>query len=156
MQEKIISSTISVCEYSELSADDQFLVDEARRATGNAYAPYSHFHVGAAVRLASGEVLIGANQENAAFTAGTCAERSVLFYVGANRPGVAVKQIAVTAFTKGDFVEMPCAPCGHCRQAILEYETISGEPIELLLIGRKEIYRVKSIRDLLPLCFDSF
>lgn len=156
MKELNITTKIAVYSYKELSEEHKILAEKAREATSRSYSPYSHFQVGVALQLESGEILTGANQENAAFTAGTCAERSVLFYAGANYPGVAIKRLAIAAFTNGDFVSTPVSPCGHCRQAILEYETISHQPIEIILCGREEVYVLKSIKDLMPLSFVEF
>ena len=156
---KDISITVPVVcyGYDELPDDAvRALVEKARQSTYHSYAPYSHFCVGAAILLDNGETITGANQENAAFSAGTCAERSVIFYAGANYPGVPFRRLAVAAFTKGDFVKNPVSPCGHCRQASLEYETISGAPIEMVLCGRDEVYVLHSIKDLMPLSFCEF
>jgi len=154
MTEKKITTKISVCSYTELNEQQKKLVDMARAATKNSYAPYSQFHVGAAVQLDNGEVFIGANQENAAFS-GICGERSALYAAGANYPGVPVKCVAITAETKGDFVEEPTAPCGVCRQAFLEFEK-NGHPIQLILAGKEKIYLLDSISSLMPLSFTDF
>lgn len=156
MKDLILTTKIAVYSYSELTAEYKKIVDAAKEATKRSYSPYSKFCVGAALQLDNGEILTGANQENAAFTAGTCAERSVIFYAGANYQGVPFRRLAVAAFTKGDFVKNPVSPCGHCRQAILEYETISGAPIEMVLCGRDEVYVLHSIKDLMPLSFCEF
>lgn len=156
MTEKTLSTCVREFRLDELDADRRALVEKAREATKGSYAPYSHFNVGAALLLDNGMIIKGANQENAAFGAGTCGERSAIFNAGANYPGVAIKRLAVTAFTNGDFVEEPCAPCGVCRQAILEYETQSGKPIEMLLCGRDRVLVIDSVADLLPLCFKEF
>ena len=156
MTDKIITTKIEVCQFEELPSDEQHLVELARKATKASYSPYSQFRVGAALMLANGVCIKGANQENAAFPAGLCAERSAIFNAGSNYPGVAITKLAVTAWTGGDFVKDPCSPCGVCRQAILEFETQSGKPIEILLVGRDSVYRVASIKDLLPLCFTEF
>lgn len=156
MKEINLTTKIAVYSYNELSEEYKIITEKAREATKRSYSPYSHFCVGAALQLETGEILTGANQENAAFTAGTCAERSVLFYAGANYPGVAIKRLAVAAFTKGDFVATPVSPCGHCRQAILEYETIGKQPIEIILCGKDEVYILHSIKDLMPLSFSEF
>ena len=111
--------------------------------------------MGAALLLDNGVLIKGANQENAAF-AGICAERSACYNAGANYPGVGIKKVAVTAFQNGDFVEEPCSPCGVCRQALLEFEVQAGHPIEVLLVGRHSIYRLDSIKSLLPLSFTEF
>lgn len=152
-----IVTTVTAKTVDELSAADRTLVDCARRATAGAYAPYSHFHVGAAIRLANGEIVTGANQENAAFPSGTCAERSACFWAGANFPNVPFEKIAVAAIgPDGRPTPQPCAPCGACRQALLEYETRAGHPVEVLLVGADSVYCLPSVASLLPLAFSEF
>ncbi|MBQ1798365.1 MAG: cytidine deaminase [Muribaculaceae bacterium] len=155
MIEKSITTKIQVCDYIELLEDEKKLVDMAREATKSSYAPYSHFHVGAALLLDNGVMIKGANQENAAF-AGTCGERSACYNAGANYPGVPIAKIAVTAFHDGDFVEDPCSPCGVCRQALLEFEKVADKPMKVLLAGRSRVFILDSVADLLPLCFKEF
>ena len=121
MTEKNITTKVQVLAYNELNQEDKNLVDLAKEATKSSYTPYSHFNVGAALLLDNGVMIKGANQENAAF-AGICAERSACYNAGANYPGVGIKKVAITAFQNGDFVKEPCAPCGVCRQALLEFE----------------------------------
>lgn len=141
----------------ELSAADLALVDEAREATRRSYAPYSHFCVGAAILLSNGETVTGANQENAAYPSGTCAERSACFYAHARYPEAKFEKIAIAARgTDGEFVSDPVAPCGACRQALLEYETLAGHNVEVLLVGRDTVYRLPSVRSTLPLAFSEF
>lgn len=143
--------------YDELDDAARELVDAARRYTFNSYAPYSHFKVGAAIRLENGTIVCGANQENAAFPSGTCAERAACYWAGAQYPGVKFEAIAIAARGTDDReVELPCAPCGACRQALLEYETLARRGITVYLVGRDIIYRVESVKDLLPLAFASF
>lgn len=156
MEEIIIPAKIRVYSYNELREDDKKLADAAREACSRAYAPYSKFHVGAALLLANGEVVTGANQENAAFPAGTCAERTAIFYAAARYPGVRFEKLAIAAWQGGDFVEEPVSPCGVCRQAILEYEKIGGKAIEIFLCGRNKVYCVDGIRTMLPLSFEEF
>ncbi len=155
MKEKNITAKIQVLAYNELSDDEKKVVDLAKEATKSSFTPYSHFNVGAALLLDNGVLIKGANQENAAF-AGTCAERSACYNAGANYPGVGIKMIAITAFQNGDFVKEPCAPCGVCRQALLEFEVQAKHPMEVLLVGRDTIYRLDSIESLLPLSFSKF
>lgn len=156
MKEMQIMIPVRVCAYDELDAADRALVDAARRATDGSYAPYSHFHVGAAILLADGTVVTGANQENAAFSSGTCAERSALFYAAASHPGVAMRKIAIAARTAdGAFQALPISPCGACRQALLEYEHLYGD-MEVILYGADKIYRLPSVGSLLPLSFTEF
>ena len=165
MKEKELTINIKVCDYSELNPQDRHLVDEAKEATRRSLASYSGFHVGAAILMDNGEIITGSNQENAAYSSGTCAERSACFYASARYPGVAMKKIAIAAWTrlhgKEDapfeecFQEIPISPCGACRQALLEYEALYG-PIEVILYGRKETYILPSVSALLPLCFTEF
>ncbi len=165
MKEKTISTIIKVCGYDELSATDRHLIDEAKAATRRSYAPYSKFHVGAAILMDNGEIVTGSNQENAAYPSGTCAERSACFYAAARYPGVPMRKIAIAAWTRlhedaevGEemcFQEQPISPCGACRQALLEYEALYG-PIEVLLYGHEEVYLLPSISSLMPLSFTGF
>ena len=154
MTEKKITTKVRVYSYNELTEEQKNLVDMAREATTHSYSPYSNFKVGAALKLDNGEVFIGANQENAAF-AGICGERAALYAAGAKFPGVPVKTVAITSFTRGEFVEEPTAPCGVCRQAFLEFEK-NGHPIELILAGREKIYILDSFIDTMPLSFTEF
>ena len=155
MTEKNITTKVQVLAYNELNQEDKNLVDLAKEATKSSYTPYSHFNVGAALLLDNGVMIKGANQENAAF-AGICAERSACYNAGANYPGVGIKKVAITAFQNGDFVKEPCAPCGVCRQALLEFEVQAGHPMEVILIGRDTICRLESIKSTLPLSFTEF
>lgn len=156
MENKIITTKIKVYSYNELSEKDKNLVECAKKATETAYAPYSKFNVGAAVLLENDEIISGSNQENAAFPSGTCAERTTIYYAGARFPSVRFCKLAIAAFTDGDFIEEPISPCGACRQAILEYEKLGGQPIEILLAGRNKVYKLQGIRSLLPLSFEEF
>lgn len=157
MQEVELKSVIKACQMDELTAEEQHLVQMAIAATDRSYAPYSHFRVGAAVRLANDVELSGSNQENAAYPSGLCAERTTLFYAGAQYPDEPVRMLAIAARgTDGELTFEPTGPCGACRQVIVESETRAGGPIRILLYGRKCIYIVEGIRALLPLCFSEF
>jgi cytidine deaminase len=148
---------ISFTEYStinELSEVDAGLIIRAREAAKNAWAPYSGFHVGAAVLLDSGKIVAGNNQENAAYPSGQCAERVALFAANANYPRDRVVAVAISAYNKRGMVSMPVSPCGSCRQAILEAEERFGVPIRIILDGSNYIYMVESIKNLLPLSFN--
>jgi len=147
---------IFVYEYktlSELPDEDQKLVNAAREAAKSAYAPYSGFSVGAAIKLASGKIVKGNNQENAAFPTGLCAERVALFYANATYPKVSVKTIAVTASNHEGIVEGPVRPCGSCRQALSEAEFRFNQPIKVILDGKEKIQVLDGIDSLLPLAF---
>lgn len=142
---------------AELDELHAALCAEAMKATRGSYAPYSDFRVGAALRLLDGTLVKGANQENAAFPSGTCAERSAVFAAGANRPDTPITHLAIAA-RKGDgpFQDRPISPCGACRQALLEYERKQGSPIEVTLYGTEAVYVFPSVASLLPFSFTEF
>ena len=157
MKELELKSVIQSCQMDELSAEEQHLVNLAIEATNRSYAPYSNFHVGAAVRLENGEEIIGCNQENAAYPSGLCAERTALFSAGAQYPDVPVEMLAIAARgTDGELLSDPVSPCGSCRQVIIESETRAGHPIRILLYGRKCVYVIDGIGKLMPLMFSEF
>jgi cytidine deaminase len=140
--------------FGELPLDEQALLKEAVAALESAYAPYSNFKVGAALLLANGKMVSGGNQENAAFPAGICAEGTAFSVASGWYPGVAVLKVAVTVKSARRVIEVPVAPCGICRQRMLEYENRFSTPIAIIMSGeRGEIYKVNSVKDLLPLNF---
>lgn len=141
---------------SELGVADQALLTQAEEARSGAYVPYSHFHVGSAVRLADGTTLIGSNQENASFPVGICGERVALFAAGAQFPAVAIDTIAISVASEETGPAPAAAPCGLCRQAIVEYEVRHQRPIRLILGGETNpVYVLESASHLLPLAFDA-
>ena len=138
----------------ELNAQDAELLQYAHKAAENAYAPYSRFHVGAAVRLANGKIVSGNNIENAAYPSGLCAERVTLFSVQAQYPGVAVEAIAVTAHSEKTLVDEPIAPCGACRQVMVEVEKLSQRKLRILCQGETGPVMVfDGIETLMPFIF---
>lgn len=137
----------------ELPENDQLLLNEARRITALAYAPYSGFHVGAAVLLNNGVIITGNNQENSAYPSGLCAERVALFYANANYPESEVKAIAISAAKNNILVNEPVKPCGACRQALAEAEVRFETPIRIILDGQDSILVLKGVESLLPLSF---
>ena len=155
MKDLTITSIIKVYTFDELNKAEQDLMTSAMEATTRSYAPYSKVSVGAAALLANGIVVTGTNQENAAYPSGLCAERTTLFYANSQYPDQPVLTLAIAARTEKDFIDLPIPPCGACRQVILETEKRYKQPIRILLYGKKEIYEVKSICDLLPLSFDA-
>lgn len=165
MEEKEIIIKVKSCKPEELSREDRDLVERAKEATRNSLATYSKFHVGAAILMANGEIVAGANQENVAYPSGTCAERTACYYASASYPGVPMRKIAIAAYTEEGkptglpreeyFQDAPISPCGACRQALLEYEHLYG-PIQVILYGREEILIFPSVASLLPLCFTEF
>jgi cytidine deaminase len=157
MKDLELKIQITECQMEELSNEEQFLVTKAIESTNNSYARYSRFHVGAALLLENGEVMPGCNQENAAFPAGICAERSAIFAAGAQHPEMAVKALAIAARdTTGELTDEPVSPCGTCRQVMIETETRFNQPIRILLYGKKRIYVMNGIRNLMPLSFTEF
>lgn len=140
-----------------LDESDRALCREAIEATQRAYAPYSHFSVGAAIRLDNGEIVTGSNQENVAFPSGTCAERTTCYYAHSRWPEARFEAIAIAARgTDGRLTPVPTAPCGACRQALLEYEKLAGHNVRVLLVGAEVVYIVPSVSSLLPLAFSEF
>lgn len=157
MKDLKLNIQIKECRMEELSDVDRALVIQAIKSTENSYAPYSQFHVGACLLLANGTVISGCNQENAAFPAGICAERSAIFAAGAQHPDQAVKILAIAARDKnGELTRQPVAPCGTCRQVMIETETRFGQPIHILLYGQDGIYVMDGISNLMPLSFTEF
>ena len=153
MEAKNINTTIYVANMEELDEKDRQLVEAAIEATKSSYAPYSHFNVGAAVRLDNGVVIPGCNQENAAFGVTICAERTALFAAGAQYPDAKVEAIAIAARNADGLLDDPVSPCGTCRQAMVETEKRSGNKLHILLYGRKHVYIIEGIGSLLPLTF---
>ena len=147
---------INYLEYSgleELEPKDRELCEAAEKALTGSYAPYSKFNVGAAVRLADGSIVTGANQENAAYPSGLCAERTAMFSAHANHPGTPMTAIAITAAQNGKLNEDITAPCGACRQVMAEYQKVSGRKWTILLYGKKKIIKLSQVDDILPFIF---
>lgn len=146
-------------QYHEFSWQDNIdpevmdLVEKAKEAAHKAYAPYSGFRVGAAIKLANGELLSASNQENAAYPSGLCAERSLLFYANANYPDVPVTRMVIAAFNNGELTSSPVYPCGACRQVMMESQDRYNKDMEVWMLGRDKIHMVDSIDPLLPLKF---
>ncbi|MFN8241278.1 MAG: cytidine deaminase [Bacteroidales bacterium] len=138
---------------NDLDADDQMLLNEARAACTRAYAPYSAFHVGAALRLDDGTIITGANVENAAFPSGICAERNVLSTFVSGYPGKKPVTMAIEARNTDGVIADMVSPCGNCRQVIAEEEHRSGTHIKLILSSKNKIMIFNKIDDLLPLRF---
>lgn len=153
MKEKELKIQYQIAELSELSETEQELVKKAMDATNHAYANYSHFYVGAACLLADGKMVIGANQENAAFPSGLCAERSAIFGAQSYYPELAITTLAIAARNENGFLKSPISPCGTCRQVILEMEDRYQQPVRILLYGENGIFCFHSIKDLLPFSF---
>ena len=156
MQEKKIELSFILAHLSELSAEEQQLVSNAKSAFKTAYAPYSGFLVGASVLLENGEVINGSNQENVAYPSGLCAERVALFYAGAKYPNIKVNTIAVSVLSKNFEVTDVISPCGACRQVMAEYEDKQDNPIKVILHSPTDkVLIANRVEDLLPFMFKS-
>ena len=149
-----------VCPYEvydsmeELPERDAELMRRAHAAARNAYAPYSKFHVGAAVRLANGEIVVGNNVENAAYPSGLCAERVAMFAAMAQFPSVPFEALAITAWSSTKAISEPVAPCGACRQVMVEVEHFSKRPLRVLCQGDTGPVMVfDGIESLMPFIF---
>ncbi|MDR2840447.1 MAG: cytidine deaminase [Paludibacter sp.] len=154
MKTLTIENKYIICQFDELSADLQNLIEKAKEQVVKSYAPYSEFKVGAAAMLDNGEIFAAGNQENSAYPSGLCAERVAVFYANSQYPNAKIKCIAIAAFTNGNFLAEPITPCGGCRQVLLESENRQAEAIKLLLYGTENIFILDSAKSLLPLCFE--
>lgn len=140
----------------ELPDLDLQLIHAALDASHRAYAPYSHFYVGAAVLLDDGTIVLGNNQENAAYPSGLCAERTALFAAGANYSGKRVMKLAIVGRSNDFSVDSPVYPCGACRQVMSEFEQIGKQPMEIFMMGAKgAVHVVNGLINILPLAFDA-
>lgn len=149
---------ISYTEYQsaeEMCPEDRELVSEAVNAMKGSYAPYSHFNVGAAVRMSNGQIVRGANQENAAFPSGLCAERTAMFAAGAKYPDKDMQSIALVGGVYGRITQEPATPCGACRQVMAQYQTKAGKPVSVIMVGASKIWKFDRVDDILPFIFDS-
>ena len=153
MKELILQTKVTTCTLEEMGPSMRELVEKAKAMTQNAYCPYSHFHVGAAARLADGQIVAGSNQENAAYPSGLCAERTTLFAANANNPNTPVEALAIACYTQGHFTKDAASPCGACRQVMLETEHRFGKPMQVILYGEDMCYVFDSAADLLPMNF---
>ena len=130
-------------------------MEQAVTVRKKAYAPYSKFKVGAALLLDNGKIVLGSNQENAAYPSGLCAERVAIFHSGSIYPEAKILKMAITAASDTNQTVAPIPPCGSCRQSIAEYEFKQDTPIEIYFMGESgEVYKSNSIKNLLPLSFD--
>ena len=156
MNKVTITTNFDVFEtIQELPTDIQNLMHEAVAIRKTAYAPYSHFKVGTAILLDNGEIIVGSNQENAAYPSGLCAERVAVFYAGAKYPEAKILKMAISASSDNTTTSAPIPPCGACRQSLAEYEIKQNTPIEIYFMGEiGSIYKSDSLKNLLPLLFD--
>jgi cytidine deaminase len=157
MKEIKIESTLYVFETMEALPKDVFsLMKKAQESREKAYAPYSKFSVGAALLLDNEDIVTGNNQENASYPSGLCAERTAIYYAGAQYPDAKILKMAIVAGSNLKKTKEPIPPCGACRQAIAEYEMKQKSPIEIYFMGETgEILKSNSLANLLPLIFDN-
>ena len=156
MKEIIIKSTFTVFDkLDELPSDVKSLMHDAVEIRKKAYAPYSKFRVGAALLLDNGKIILGSNQENAAYPSGLCAERVAIFQAGAIYPDANIVKMAISAASDNNTTSAPIPPCGACRQSIAEYESKQESNIVIYFMGETgAIYKSDSLKNLLPLMFD--
>lgn len=154
---KSIILNISFEQYNnieELKEKDAVLCELAEQALATSYSPYSKFKVGTAIRLASGETILGSNQENLAYPSGLCAERVALFSIGSNYPNAVIESMAITAQTDAFEILKPITSCGGCLQVMAEFERKQASPIEVIFYCLNgEILKVPSVQSLLPFSF---
>lgn len=155
MKEITITTQFTIFDSIEDLPDDIFsLMEQAIIIRKKAYAPYSKFRVGAAILLDNGKIVLGSNQENAAYPSGLCAERVAIFQAGAIYPEAKILKIAITGASDMDKTTIPIPPCGSCRQSIAEYELKQKTPIEIYFMGEiSAIYKSDSLKNLLPFMF---
>jgi cytidine deaminase len=148
---------ITIEEYDsmpDLGQADMNLMELAESSLKDAYAVYSHYRVGAALKLSNGKVITGNNQENAAYPSGLCAERVAMFYAKSQYPGESIEAIAISARADTFTITDAVAPCGACRQVMAEYEIQQKSPIRVVMKGETgPVLAVGSIEALLPLMF---
>jgi len=156
MKEIAITSKINIFDsIDEIPQMDQNLIKKAVEIRQNAYAPYSNFKVGVAILLDNGEIVLGTNQENAAYPSGLCAERVAIFHAGTIYPKAKILKMVITANSDNKVTTEPVPPCGACRQSIAEYEIRQNSPIEIYYMGETgEIHHSASLKNLLPFMFD--
>ena len=156
MKKVKIETTFEVYDAIEaLAVPIQSLIQKAVEARKKAYAPYSEFLVGAALELENGEIISGNNQENASYPSGLCAERTAVYYAGAEFPNQKIVRMAIVAGSTINPTTKPIPPCGACRQALSEYEVKQKSPMELYFMGTSgQIAVSKSVENILPWIFD--
>ena len=153
-EKKVEFSYEEFADSSELNESDASLLNEARKVTADAYAPYSNFHVGAVAILENGQKVAGTNQENASYPVGICAERVLLGSAATLFPNFPIKTMAISYNSKDVKSDHPISPCGMCRQALLEYETRTEKPIRIILSGQEgKVFIINTVKYLLPFAF---
>jgi len=155
MKQKEITIRYNEYTSTELSTLQSNLIKQSVKAQESSHSPYSNFRVGAAILLDSGEIILGSNQENAAYPSGLCAERVAIYTCGSNHPTKIIKSIAISASSSQFDINEVLAPCGACRQSMLEFEHKQKADIKVLLKGTDgQVVEFNSIKDLLPIPFN--
>ena len=156
MQKRTITVDLEIySDLSELPLTVQKLIQKARKAREEAYAPYSLFRVGASLRLTDGTIVTGNNQENSAYPSGLCAERVAVFQAATRFPGAVISHLALTVRSEKKEIDLPTPPCGACRQVLAEYEHRQGSPIIIYFTGETgSVVRAPSVASILPMVFD--
>jgi cytidine deaminase len=154
-QHQLITQYEQFNHLQELDSIEQNLVQKAIEARRNAYAPYSDFQVGAALLLDNQIIVVGNNQENAAYPSGMCAERVAMFYANSQYPGVNILKIAIAAGRGETLTPFPITPCGSCRQVMVESEKRQQLQYDVILVGDRQILKIKGAATLLPFEFNS-
>jgi cytidine deaminase len=134
---------------------DQLLLLKSRESRAMAYAPYSKFQVGAALLLENGKIILGNNQENAAYPSGLCAERVALHHAGSNYPGIAIKSLAISLQANGalQLEDKLISPCGGCLQVLSEFEKRQSSEIRIVLQGGEGVLVAEGVKQFLPFQF---
>lgn len=155
MKKHVITIPFEVFDHrSELPEEIRNLLNKAQQARESAYAPYSHFKVGAAILLESGEIITGNNQENAAYPSGLCAERVAAYHAASNFPNQKMIALAVVVEEENTTSEIPATPCGSCRQSLFEFEQKQHAPLSVYCMAKSgKIVKISSVSDLLPFGF---
>ena len=155
MKQREITIRYKEYESTELSELQTTLISHSEKAQVSSHSPYSNFRVGAAILLESGEIVLGSNQENAAYPSGLCAERVAIYTCGSNHPSKKILAIAISASSLQFDINNILAPCGACRQSMMEYEHKQNSNIKVLLKGvDNQFVEFDSIKDLLPIPFN--
>ncbi len=140
----------------DLDTESKYLIHKAKEATQFAYAPYSKFQVGAALLLDDNSVVVGSNQENASYPLCMCAERVGLYSLGNTFPEKKIMKLAVVAHKKNHKELTLAAPCGACRQVLLEYEQRQKAKMEILFLSDQQKWlKYLSAASLLPYSFSA-
>ncbi len=137
----------------ELEAADKELLEAAKVALAGSYAPYSNFNVGAAVRLGSGLIIRGANQENSAYPSGLCAERTAMFSAASRYPDQPIVALALIAAQNGVLQPAPTYPCGACRQVMAQYQQKAGRPMRIIVGSGSAVQVFDGVESILPFIF---